>query len=163
PAPVRRPGRLGPRRPAGAEWRPRLQRLPPCPPRRGGGRRRAVPARAAAAVRPARRPPDPRHGPRRARKENPRMRPALPLLAAAAVGLPALAPAPGADGPAPAPDLPYQARRFSPVTHDVDFAAVVTAPYHTKKLRVWLPLPQTDAGQEVREKGLSAFPAEVRP
>ena len=40
------------------------------------------------------------------------------------------------------PNLPYQAKRSHPVTYEVDFAVVVTAPYHTKKLKVWLPLPQ---------------------
>jgi transglutaminase-like putative cysteine protease len=61
------------------------------------------------------------------------------------------------------PDLPYQARRDNPVTYDVDFSAVVTAPYHTKKLRVWLPLPQSDAGQAVEEVRLDSFPMEVKP
>ena len=48
-------------------------------------------------------------------------------------------------------DLPYKAKKSNPVTYDVDFSVVVTAPYHTKMLKVWLPLPQTDAGQEVAE------------
>jgi transglutaminase-like putative cysteine protease len=61
------------------------------------------------------------------------------------------------------PDLPYQAKRFNPVTYDVDYSVVVTAPSHTKRLKVWLPLPQTDAGQEVTEGDLSTFPAEVKP
>jgi transglutaminase-like putative cysteine protease len=61
------------------------------------------------------------------------------------------------------PALPYQAKRSDPVTYDVDFSVVVTPPYHTKVLKVWLPLPQTDAGQEVTEGELSAFPAAVKP
>jgi transglutaminase-like putative cysteine protease len=61
------------------------------------------------------------------------------------------------------PDLPYQARKSNPVTYDVDFSVVVTAPYHTKQLRVWLPMPQTDAGQEVTEGDVTAFPAEIKP
>src|SRR5262249_34172362 len=61
------------------------------------------------------------------------------------------------------PDLPYQARKSNPVTYDVDFSVVVTAPYHTKQLRVWLPMPQTDAGQEVTEGDLTTFPAEIKP
>src|SRR5262245_2494663 len=79
---------------------------------------------------------------------------ALPMLAS------------GSDAP-PRPalnsDLPYQAERSNPVTYDVDFSVVVTAPYHTKKLRVWLPLPQTDAGQEVVEKQFESFPMKVQP
>src|SRR5205814_1033893 len=47
------------------------------------------------------------------------------------------------------PKLPYQMARGNPVTYDVDFSVVVTPPYHAKVLKVWLPLPQTDAGQEV--------------
>jgi transglutaminase-like putative cysteine protease len=61
------------------------------------------------------------------------------------------------------PDRPHQGKKTSPVTYDVDFSAVVTAPYHTKVLQVWLPLPQTDAAQEVTEKGLSTFPLKVKP
>jgi transglutaminase-like putative cysteine protease len=69
----------------------------------------------------------------------------------------------GKEPASPDPDLPYQARRSNPVTYDVEFAAVVTAPYHTKKLRVWLPLPQSDAAQKVEEGGITTFPAKVSP
>jgi transglutaminase-like putative cysteine protease len=61
------------------------------------------------------------------------------------------------------PNLPYQARKSNPVTYDVDFSAVVTPPYHTKVLKVWLPLPQSDAAQTVEEKDLSSFPMKVKP
>jgi len=61
------------------------------------------------------------------------------------------------------PQLPYQARRSNPVTYDVDFAVTVTAPYQTKVLKVWLPLPQSDAGQEVSEGEISTFPLRVTP
>jgi transglutaminase-like putative cysteine protease len=61
------------------------------------------------------------------------------------------------------PELAYQVQKSNPVIYQVDFAVVVTAPYHTKLLKVWLPLPQTDAGQEVQEKELSAFPLQVKP
>jgi transglutaminase-like putative cysteine protease len=66
-------------------------------------------------------------------------------------------------GPAPDPDLPYQARRTNPVTYDIDFSVVVTPPYKTRLLRVWLPLPQSDFGQEVTEGSLSTFPLEIAP
>lgn len=54
------------------------------------------------------------------------------------------------DKPAAAPDpaLPYQCEKSNPVTYDVDFSVVVTAPYKTKVLKVWLPMPQTDSGCE---------------
>src|SRR5437773_10771676 len=65
--------------------------------------------------------------------------------------------------PALDPDLSYQAKRSNPVTYDVDFSVVVTPPYHAKVLKVWLPLPQTDAGQEVTEGELSSFPLVVAP
>jgi transglutaminase-like putative cysteine protease len=61
------------------------------------------------------------------------------------------------------PNLPYQARRSNPVTYNVDFSVVVTAPYHTKHLKVWLPLPQSDAAQEVEEVGLTTMPMKVTP
>lgn len=61
------------------------------------------------------------------------------------------------------PSLPYQASRTNAVTYDVDFSAVVTAPYQTKLLRVWLPIPQTDAGQELLESSLTTFPEPVTP
>jgi transglutaminase-like putative cysteine protease len=68
--------------------------------------------------------------------------------------------------PAPAkldPNQPYQAKKSDPVTYDVDFRVTVTAPYHTKMLKVWLPLPQTDAGQEVTEGAFETFPTKVEP
>jgi transglutaminase-like putative cysteine protease len=72
-----------------------------------------------------------------------------------------------ADEPAKAPKLdpalPYQVRRVNPVTYAVDFRVMVTAPYHTKKLKVWLPLPQSDCGQEVSDSRLTTFPADVKP
>jgi transglutaminase-like putative cysteine protease len=68
-----------------------------------------------------------------------------------------------ADEPPPDPDRPYQAQRSNPVTYDVDFSVVVTPPYKTKLLRVWLPMPPSDAGQEVTEGELSSFPLDVRP
>jgi len=61
------------------------------------------------------------------------------------------------------PKLPYQGRKSNPVTYDVDFSAVVTPPCHTKVLKVWLPMPQSDAAQEVKEKDLSSFPQKVQP
>jgi transglutaminase-like putative cysteine protease len=61
------------------------------------------------------------------------------------------------------PQLPYQAKKTNPVTYDVDFAVVVTAPSHTKMLKIWLPLPQTDAGQHVQERELTTFPIHLKP
>src|SRR5437660_1260538 len=61
------------------------------------------------------------------------------------------------------PNLPYQAERSNAVTYDVDFRAIVTAPYHTKRLRVWLPIPPSDFGKEVSKRELSAFPMAVKP
>jgi transglutaminase-like putative cysteine protease len=68
-----------------------------------------------------------------------------------------------ADDAALNPNLPYQAEKSNPVTYDVDFSAIVTAPYKTKLLRVWLPLPQSDAGQEVTEGVISTSPIKVEP
>jgi transglutaminase-like putative cysteine protease len=87
-----------------------------------------------------------------------------PLLLAILAFASAIAGPPQGDSPAGTrldPALPYQARRSDPVSYDVEFVATVTAPYHTKKLRVWLPLPQSDAGQEVQEGEISTFPAKM--
>jgi transglutaminase-like putative cysteine protease len=61
------------------------------------------------------------------------------------------------------PQLPYQAAKSNPVSYDVDFTVVVTAPYHTRLFKVWLPMPQSDAGQEVTEGSISTSPMEVKP
>ena len=61
------------------------------------------------------------------------------------------------------PSLPYQAERLSPVIYDVDFTVVVTPPYKTKQLRVWLPIPTSDAAQEVSDSKLSSFPMAIEP
>jgi transglutaminase-like putative cysteine protease len=61
------------------------------------------------------------------------------------------------------PQQPYSAERSNPVTYDVEFQAIVTAPYKTKKLRVWMPIPPTDIAQELISSELSTFPEEVRP
>jgi len=61
------------------------------------------------------------------------------------------------------PNLPYQAERSSPVTYNVDFAVIVTAPSHKKRLRVWLPIPPSDSGQEVWGRELSTFPQVIKP
>jgi transglutaminase-like putative cysteine protease len=61
------------------------------------------------------------------------------------------------------PQVPYQAQRSNAVTYDVDFSVVVTPPYKTKKLQVWLPMPTSDAAQEVSETRLTSFPMAVEP
>lgn len=81
----------------------------------------------------------------------------------------AAAGAAGADEPLqpaaarPTPDLPYQAKRVDPVTYEIDFSVVVTAPYHTELLKVWLPLPQSDAAQDISTRRLSTFPQQIEP
>src|SRR5262249_44678652 len=47
------------------------------------------------------------------------------------------------------PKQPLQGTKSDPVTYDIDFSAVVTAPYHTKTLKVWLALPQSDVAQTI--------------
>lgn len=61
------------------------------------------------------------------------------------------------------PDLPYRAQRSDPVTHEVDFSVVITPPYHCEVLKVWLPLPQTDFGQQISDFELTTFPDDVEP
>jgi len=61
------------------------------------------------------------------------------------------------------PDHPNTAERTEPVTYEIDYSVIVTPPYKTKKLAVWLPIPTSDHGQEVSGSELSTFPLDVRP
>lgn len=61
------------------------------------------------------------------------------------------------------PQQPYSAERLNPVTYEVEFLVTVTAPYKTKKLSVWLPIPPSDHGQELLSSELSTFPGVVKP
>lgn len=63
----------------------------------------------------------------------------------------------------PNPNAPYRAERSQSVTYDVDFSVVVTAPYKTKKLRVWLPIPPSDHAQQISKSKLTTFPMSVKP
>jgi transglutaminase-like putative cysteine protease len=68
-----------------------------------------------------------------------------------------------AEKPALDPDLPYQAKKSAPVSYQVDLSFVVTPPYKTKVLKVWVPLPPSDSAQEVSGRTLSTFPMQVEP
>jgi transglutaminase-like putative cysteine protease len=61
------------------------------------------------------------------------------------------------------PAQAYTAARSEPVSYDVEFKAVVTAPQGTKSLRVWVPVPLDDRGQQVTGSEWDAFPSAVRP
>ncbi len=81
---------------------------------------------------------------------------ALGLLAAAVVAAP---PAPSLLDPA----QPGTSAKSNAVSYEVDFSVIVTAPEGTKLLKVWLPLPPSDDGQQVRGRELTTFPAQVEP
>lgn len=68
-----------------------------------------------------------------------------------------------ADEPRLDPALPYQGVKSDPVTYRVDLAAVVTPPSKCKVLKVWMPIPSSDAAQEVSAAKLSSFPMKVEP
>jgi transglutaminase-like putative cysteine protease len=79
----------------------------------------------------------------------------LPLLLAAAFA---------ADlAPMLDPAQAYTAAASDPVTHTVDFRVIVTAPQNTKKLTVWVPVPPSDAAQQVSGSKWDTFPATVKP
>ena len=59
------------------------------------------------------------------------------------------------------PDAPYQAARSNPVTYQVELLVTVTPPYKSKQLKVWMPIPQSDFGQEVSDRRFTTFPLEV--
>jgi transglutaminase-like putative cysteine protease len=63
------------------------------------------------------------------------------------------------------PDVarPYAATKSAPVTYDIDFRVIVTAPSGSKTLKVWVPVPQDDVGQTITEGEWSVFPAEAKP
>ena len=48
-------------------------------------------------------------------------------------------------------------------TFEVDFRVVVTAPYKTRQLKIWLPIPQSDEFQTIESSKISTFPVEVEP
>jgi transglutaminase-like putative cysteine protease len=62
--------------------------------------------------------------------------------------------------PPTSPRVPQCTERL---TTKVDFAVVVTPPYGTKLLRVWLPIPPSDALQTVRDRHLETWPMVVAP
>jgi transglutaminase-like putative cysteine protease len=82
----------------------------------------------------------------------------LSLAQAAAPPAPAQAAAPSLD-----PVAPSAAERSSPVTYDVELRFVVTAPHHTERLRVWVPIPPSDDTQTVEGTELDTWPSEVEP
>ncbi|MFQ3593521.1 MAG: transglutaminase-like domain-containing protein [Gemmataceae bacterium] len=61
------------------------------------------------------------------------------------------------------PDLPYSAKRSSPVEYRIEFKAIVTAPQGTKRLQVWIPVPQDDLGQKISESTWETFPESLKP
>jgi transglutaminase-like putative cysteine protease len=60
------------------------------------------------------------------------------------------------------PTQPYTATKGNAVTYQVEFKAIVTAPMNTKKLQVWVPLPQSDSGQLIDRMAFETFPADVK-
>jgi transglutaminase-like putative cysteine protease len=83
----------------------------------------------------------------------------LPAVAAASFQVHAIEPADAAIDPS----APYQAELRNPVTHRVDLRAVITPPYGTKVLRVWVPIPPSDNVQSVKDESFETFPDVVKP
>src|SRR5688500_9649525 len=84
------------------------------------------------------------------------------ILLACAAGLLAV-PGVRADEPNLDPAQPYKARKSDPVTYQVELSAVVTPPYQCKVLKVWMPVPPSDAAQEVSGSAFSTYPMKVEP
>jgi transglutaminase-like putative cysteine protease len=89
----------------------------------------------------------------------------LLIVCAVTVGLLAAFSVRADESAAPAldPAQPYTACKSDPVTYQVEFSAVVTPPYHARVLKVWMPIPQTDAAQEVSGSVFSTYPMKVEP
>ena len=58
---------------------------------------------------------------------------------------------------------PYSAELSNPVEWDGELIFTITAPYKTKLLRVWIPVPPSDVVQQVRLTEFSTYPVEVKP
>ncbi len=58
---------------------------------------------------------------------------------------------------------PYSADKSNPVVWDGELVFVVTAPYKTKTLRIWVPIPPSDTAQNVRLSQFETFPVDVQP
>lgn len=58
---------------------------------------------------------------------------------------------------------PYSAEQSNPVTWDGELVFAITAPYKTKLLRIWIPIPQSDAAQTLEQSEFNTFPADIRP
>ncbi len=59
------------------------------------------------------------------------------------------------------PRQPLLGTKSNVISYDIDFSVVVTAPYHTKTLKVWLALPQSDTAQTIEDSAFSTFPMKV--
>jgi transglutaminase-like putative cysteine protease len=59
------------------------------------------------------------------------------------------------------PNTPLLGKKSDPVTYEIDFSVVVTGPHHTKTLKIWLAMPQSDVAQNIEEGELSTFPMKV--
>ncbi len=58
---------------------------------------------------------------------------------------------------------PYSAELSNPVEWDGELIFTITAPYKTKLLRVWIPVPPSDVVQQVRLTEFSTYPVDVKP
>jgi len=61
------------------------------------------------------------------------------------------------------PAQPYSAERSSPVTYDTELVVTVTPPAKTQLLKVWMPIPLNDQGQDVSSSEFTTFPERVQP
>lgn len=86
---------------------------------------------------------------------------AVRLAAVVAIGC--ALPAAGHGGDTLSPLQPCSAAKTDSVTHDLELVVAVTAPYKTRMLRVWMPVPQTDETQEVLKSEMTTFPEAVVP
>lgn len=58
---------------------------------------------------------------------------------------------------------PCSAELSNPVEWDGELIFTITAPYKTKLLRVWIPVPPSDVAQQVRLTEFSTYPVDVQP
>jgi transglutaminase-like putative cysteine protease len=58
---------------------------------------------------------------------------------------------------------PYSAELSNPVEWDGELIFTITAPYKTKLLRVWIPVPPSDVVQQVRSTEFFTYPVDIKP
>ncbi len=61
------------------------------------------------------------------------------------------------------PGQAYTCERSHPAEIEAELQFVITAPYKTKLLKVWIPVPPTDVAQQLLSSEFTTFPSSIDP